>query len=319
MKIDCEKREIVCSVNDLTYDSAHHRIGGDRGEGFRRMWMGQDLHTRRAEQRANEDPNYRPEVWVTHDFESKGWTVTIQGRIDGLSIDKTNRQLILEEVKSLHFELELAGIYRSEKLQRFLYQLMLYAFLLTRREDLSDFAVLPQLVLIDIASDNVRIVDAPYDSGKIESLLVTSLEEMVDGLEADRALQAAKRSFAESLPFPFDTLRPHQQDMMDAVERAVRDRETLLVSAPTGVGKTIAALYPALRESLRAGKKLFFLTSKTLQQEIAVSTLATMNDGSFRVLRVRAKQKMCAHTETICHEQFCPYARAYPEKMEKTG
>ena len=42
-----------------------------------------------------------------------------------------------------------------------------------------------------------------------------------------------------------------------------------------------------------------------------------LNDGSFRVLRIRAKQKMCAHTEMICHEDFCPYAARYSEKMEQ--
>ena len=99
----------------------------------------------------------------------------------------------------------------------------------------------------------------------------------------------------------------------------MREREALLVSAPTGIGKTIAALYPAVRESLKAGKKLFYLTSKTLQQDAAVSALKMLNDGSFRVLRIRAKQKMCAHTEIICHEDFCPYAAQYSEKMEKSG
>src|SRR5687767_363057 len=114
-------------------------------------------------------------------------------------------------------------------------------------------------------------------------------------------------------------MRPYQKEMIDAVSHAVREREALLVSAPTGVGKTIAALYPALRESLSAGKKLFYLTSKTLQQDAAVSALKLLNDGSFRVLRIRAKQKMCAHTQMICHEDFCPFAARYSEKMESSG
>src|SRR5437870_1258752 len=107
--------------------------------------------------------------------------------------------------------------------------------------------------------------------------------------------------------------------MIDAVARAVREREALLVSAPTGIGKTIAALFPAVRESLKCGKKLFFLTSKTLQQDAAIEAMKLLNDGSLRVLRIRAKQKMCAHTEMICHEDFCPFAARYSEKMEKSG
>jgi DNA excision repair protein ERCC-2 len=103
------------------------------------------------------------------------------------------------------------------------------------------------------------------------------------------------------------------------VARAVWQRDSLLVSAPTGIGKTMAVLYPAVRQSLKLGKKLFFLTSKTLQQEAAVEALRRLNDGSFRVLRIRAKQKMCAHTEMICHEDFCPFAAQYSAKMQKSG
>ena len=95
-------------------------------------------------------------------------------------------------------------------------------------------------------------------------------------------------------------------------------QEALLVSAPTGIGKTMAVLYPAVKQSLKLGKKLFFLTSKTMQQDAAVEALKLLNDGSFRVLRIRAKQKMCAHTEMICHEDFCPYAARYSEKMQRT-
>src|SRR5206468_9336440 len=142
---------------------------------------------------------------------------------------------------------------------------------------------------------------------------------VMEGLETEHPLVSAKRAYADSLQFPYERLRPYQKEMIDAVARAVREREALLVSAPTGVGKTIAALYPAVRESLKAGKKLFYLTSKTLQQEAAVEALKMLNDGSLRVLRIRAKQKMCAHTEMICHEDFCPFAARYSEKMEKSG
>src|SRR5204862_7520145 len=123
----------------------------------------------------------------------------------------------------------------------------------------------------------------------------------------------------DTLAFPYDGMRPYQQEMVSAVARAVYQREALLISAPTGIGKTIAALYPAVKQSLRLGKKLFFLTSKTLQQDAAVQALRMLNDGSFRVLRIRSKQKMCAHTQMICHEDFCPFAERYSEKMEKSG
>ncbi|HVT44886.1 MAG TPA: ATP-dependent DNA helicase [Thermoanaerobaculia bacterium] len=319
MRIDYEAKRLACSVNDLIYESGYRRIGVERGDGFRRMWIGQDIHTRRADERAGEDRNYRSEAWVTHTASIAGWEATVSGRIDGLSVDKEAKTIVIEEVKSLHFDLELSALMRSDKLQRHLYQLMLYSWFLSNRPEYDGFELRPQLVLIDIITGDTRLLEAPLELGDVRSAFKASVAGLIEGIESRAALQAAKRAFADGLPFPYSEMRPYQNDMMEAVARAVRQNETLLVSAPTGVGKTIAAIYPALRESLRLGKKLFYLTSKTLQQENAVTALRMMNDGSFRVLRVRAKQKMCAHTEMICHENFCPYAANYGEKMDRTG
>ncbi|HUP66287.1 MAG TPA: ATP-dependent DNA helicase [Thermoanaerobaculia bacterium] len=319
MKIDWDERRVSCSVGDLVADTGHRRIGADRGDSFRRMWLGQDIHTRRADDRAAADPNYRAEVWVIHECEAAGWKAKISGRVDGLSIDRERKRITIEEVKSLHFDLELDALFRSARLQRHLFQLMLYAYFLSTREEYAEYEFVPQLVLIDLVTNDLKVVDAPFVREDVQEALSSSVETLVSGIEVERNLRIAKRAFAEDLPFPYEGIRPFQGEMIEAVSRAVRQREALLVSAPTGIGKTIGAIYPALRETLRRGKKLFYLTPKVLQQEMAVSAFSMLNDGSFRTLRVRAKQKMCAHTEVICHEDFCPFAARYPEKMEKSG
>src|ERR1700693_3259837 len=66
VRIDFEARTITCSVGDLVHESTYRRIGVERGDGFRRMWIGQDIHSRRAEERAGEDPLYRPEVHISY-------------------------------------------------------------------------------------------------------------------------------------------------------------------------------------------------------------------------------------------------------------
>ena len=319
MRVDYEKREIVCSVGDLVQGSTYRRIGVERGDGFRRMWIGQDIHTRRAEQRANEDPHYRAEVHVVHRMTMGAWSVTITGRVDGLSVDKEAQRVNIEEVKSIHFDLELEALYRSDKLQRHLYQLLLYALFLSGQPELQGFVFAPQLVLIDLVSGEARIIDTDFDRDRVAATLEGSIAKLIEDLETAAALRVAKRAFADTLTFPFDVIRPGQEEIVSAVARAVYQRDSLLVSAPTGIGKTMAVLYPAVRQSLKLGKKLFFLTSKTLQQDAAIEALRRLNDGSFRVLRIRAKSKMCAHTEMICHEDFCPFAAQYSSKMEKSG
>jgi DNA excision repair protein ERCC-2 len=249
----------------------------------------------------------------------RGWRITVTGRIDGLSVDKQEKRVSIEEVKSIHFDLELEALYRSEKLQRHLYQLLLYALFLSDQPDLAEFVFAPQLVLIDLISGDTQTVDADFDRETVASALDASLHQLVEKTETEHGLVVAKRAFAETLTFPYGDMRPFQNEIVDAVSHAIREREALLVSAPTGIGKTIAALYPAVREALTIGKKVFFLTSKTLGQNAAIEALNMLNDGSFRVLRIRAKQKMCAHTEMICHEDFCPFAAKYSEKMQKSG
>ena len=319
MRVDYEKREIVCAVGDLVQGSSYRRIGVERGDGFRRMWIGQEVHSRRAEERANADPHYRAEVHVVHRVQVGAWSVTITGRIDGLSIDREEKRVSIEEVKSIHFDLELEALYRSEKLQRHLYQLLLYAYFLSGQPDLEGYTFAPHLALIDLVTGEAKIVDTEFDRQKVADTLHSHLGKMIEDLDIAAALRHAKSAFADTLTFPFDVIRPGQDEIVSAVARGVYQRDSLLVSAPTGIGKTMAVLYPAVRQSLKLGKKLFFLTSKTLQQDAAIEALRRLNDGSFRVLRIRAKSKMCAHTEMICHEDFCPFAAQYTHKMEKSG
>ena len=168
-------------------------------------------------------------------------------------------------------------------------------------------------------SGDTRTIDAEFDADQVASTLMASLAKLIETLETSAALRAAKRAYADTLEFPFDGMRSGQEEMVGSVARAIWQRDALLISAPTGIGKTMAVLYPAVRQSLKLGKKLFFLTSKTLQQDAAVKALELLNDGSFRVLRIRSKQKMCAHSEMICHEDFCPYAARYSDKMGRSG
>src|SRR4051812_17789356 len=158
------------------------------------MWIGQDVHSRRAEERANEDANYRAEVHVVHRTEIRGWNITVTGRIDGLSIDKENRVVSIEEVKSIHFDLELEALYRSEKLQRHLYQLLLYAFFLSYQPEIESFEFKPQLVLIDLISGEAKTVDTDFDRDKVEATLAASLEALVENIETAAALRDAKRA-----------------------------------------------------------------------------------------------------------------------------
>ena len=119
--------------------------------------------------------------------------------------------------------------------------------------------------------------------------------------------------------------------MIEAVTSALEQQSNLLVSAPTGIGKTVAALYASLRFAARHGLSVFFLTSKTTQQKIVADTLRLWNleprsqPGSpqelpiFNSLVLRSKEKICANDVVFCHESRCRYARAFFRKLEESS
>ena len=135
-----------------------------------------------------------------------------------------------------------------------------------------------------------------------------------------RSSRPRKAAAAERLPFPHTAPRPGPgEDDRGGPQRPSATGENLLAEAPTGSGKTAAALHPALAEGLATGRQVVFLTSKTLQQKMAVSALVAMNERAFHTVQVRAKDRMCANDRIICHEDFCRFAKDYPDKMERSN
>src|SRR5205823_39094 len=136
------------------------------------------------------------------------------------------------------------------------------------------------------------------------------LGELLEIWHTESKIRALKAAAAAKLPFPHQEPRPGQQRIIEAVRQTMETGGHLIAEAPTGSGKTAAGIYPALAHGLATGKQVVFLTSKTLQQKMAVSAFRAMNDsGAFRTLQLRAKEKMCANDRVICHEDFCPYAK----------
>ena len=131
--------------------------------------------------------------------------------------------------------------------------------------------------------------------------------------------QRDRQPFLAQLSFPFATMRPAQRQMAESVYKACRVGKDLCVEAPTGTGKTLAALFPALKAMTEVEvRSLFFLTMKTTGQVAAHDALQRLDpEHRLSVVALTAKTRLCRSPDTPCDGQFCPYARDYFAKRDR--
>ncbi len=314
IRVDLAARIVTLSPGALLAP-ASRRIGDGRGDSMERRWIGQAVHRRVLSEALATVPGYAVEKAVRLTFPVDGFTAILEGRLDG-RFEDGDGTVVVDEVKSVHFAEELPRLLGSPRLDRFARQLQWYLLAVSRTEGRS---VRGRLVLADIETGDTRLVPVPLDAGEVEADLVERVRAALAEFFGELALAEAKAAEADELVFPFGRFRPGQREMTAAVARAVRAGEQLLVEAPTGIGKTAAALLPMLVEALRRGRKLYVLTSKTTQQEIFRKTLEAIASSSARSVRLRAKERMCANGIVLCHEDHCAYAKDYAAKLEASG
>lgn len=123
--------------------------------------------------------------------------------------------------------------------------------------------------MIDKARRDLAI---PFSEAEVREDLVTILRDVIHGAQERARRQALRIGFAGCLLLPFSKMRSGQSELIDAVTDSLTLGRLLLANAPTGIGKTIAVLLPALRYALAEGCILFHLTSRTVQQEAVART-----------------------------------------------
>ena len=311
VRFDDRAQSLRLSVADLLERELRGSLGFAMRGGFERMWLGQAIHSAYQNRALEEDATYRREIWLDLPLEVAGWEVHLVGRVDG--VRREAGVLVIEEIKSVRRMGQLAPLLR-EAYER---QASIYAWMMGKLEGAP---VEVELVLVEIGTEQVDRLRLEVATAAIEAGVRRRLGQLLHEHEAVRLEREDRRAAAERLAFPYPSPRPGQREIIERVEHALEEREHLLVEAATGLGKTVAALFPALRYAQRHDKRVFVLTAKNLQQEMAGHVLRLLNpDRAFRSLRLRAKARMCANDEVLCHEEYCPYARDYFAKLRGSG
>ena len=116
-------------------------------------------------------------------------------------------------------------------------------------------------------------------------------------------------------PFPY---REGQRDLVVSVYRTILRKKKLFIQAPTGVGKTMATVFPAVRavgEGL--GEKIFYLTAKTITRTVAEQAFSLLKEKGllYKTITLTAKEKICFCEEAECNPEACPYAKGHFDRV----
>lgn len=255
---------------------------------------------------------YLAEVYVSHEIEREKYVLKLSGRIDGLF--QENSETVIEEIKTT---LESLDIIQQGNILPHWAQVKIYACIYARENSLK--RVILQLTYYQLETKAILI--------KRENLGIEELESFFEELlQAYLHFQDIRSSWLEerdrsllNLAFPFPEYRKGQREMAVRSYRAVASHTQLLIQAATGIGKTMAVLYPVLKAlGLNEAEKVFYLTARTTGRDAASQAVGRMREKGLhlRSLILTAKEKICFQEVTDCNPEACLYARNYFDKVK---
>ena len=255
--------------------------------------------------------SFEAEVAVRGTRERGGWRVTLGGRCDGVRPDERGAGLVIEELKFVARGKPSPALREAASDQAALYAWML--------EGARGGPIRAELVWLSPAGDSQR---EPGLHSRDQAL--AALDEVIDRAIVEALATSAefarRRAAAAAVAFPFAQLRAGQAEILSAAQASLAAREHLLLEAPTGLGKTAAVLTAAFRHALANDLRLFVLTSRTLQQQLAIETLRRIAPPGIRIAaHLRNKASMCATGDLQCHEDLCRFARTHRAAVAENG
>ena len=287
-----------------------HRTGGLAGTGaFRasdRALEGGRAH-RRVQGRRTGD--YEAEVTVEWKAIRGSVDLTLSGRIDGLRAKDSPP--VVEEIKSVDQFWD--GV--ADPLH--LAQLKIYAAILAIQRDWAEVEL--HLTYLNLETDGETVLPFRLTRAELEEFFESTLGVWFDWLKVEARWISLRNTSLEKLEFPFEGFRGGQRELARRVYRAIRDRRNLFAEAPTGLGKTIATLFPAVKAlPLLGDGKVFFLTAKTPGRIAAAEALGHLRRAGARLrsLTLTAKNRICfTENPAGCDPRVCPYAISYHDRI----
>ena len=270
------------------------------------MLKGSRLHRKIQKQMGS---HYQPEVSLKKDTEYDDLILRVEGRADGIFLQ--DEQFCIDEIKGVYKKLELM----EEPVLVHRAQALCYAWIYLDAHDLEKIDI--QMTYAHLDTEVIKRFRETLTRAELKQWY----EELTDSYHKWLAYQIEWRKkrneSMENLEFPF-AYRKGQREMVSGIYHAISKKEQIFIQAPTGVGKTMSAVFPAVRAIGQGmAETVFYLTARTITRTVAQDAFEILRDRGllFKVITITAKEKLCFCDKLECDPEKCPYAKGHYDRI----
>lgn len=253
--------------------------------------------------------NYEAEVPIRISIEYDKYSIYLKGRIDGVITE--DNEIVIDEIKTMYADVKKL----SEPVKVHKAQAMCYAYMYLRNNELNTIAV--QMTYCNLDTEEIKRFKDTYTYKELEEWFNNLMEQYIMWSDYIAEEREKRNASIQNLEFPFE-YRKGQRSIVVSVYKTIMNRKSLYIQAPTGVGKTISAIYPAVR-SVGSGvtEKIFYLTAKTITRTVAEEAFNVLRGEGlhFKTVTITAKEKICPMEETICNPDRCLRAKGHFDRV----
>ncbi len=257
----------------------------------------------------------RPDPYIAeHPLSGECEGLIVGGRVDGYYASVQDSYL--EEIKTHRGNVNRIG---PGKRAMHWAQLKVYGALFCRLQQRASVRL--RLTYFEVKKEEESYEEEECEAGDLWAYLSALCRDYAQWLEREYVHRQARDNALRGLELPFTEFRGGQRLMSESVYKAIATETSLLLQAPTGIGKTVGVLFPALHAMpVQQLDRLFYLSVRNTGKSLALDGLRQIvNHQSellpIRVLELSSLEQSCDHPEAACHGDSCPLANGFFDKL----
>ena len=284
-------------------DIDHRVIGGMNKES---MQLGSRVH-RKIQRKMGSA--YQAEVSLKVQIPCDGFSLQVEGRADG--VENREGQFVIDEIKGTFQNFE----YLEKPVLVHMAQAKCYAYIYALQNQLQKISV--QMTYCHLETEEVKRFCEEFSFQELEQWFLGLVGAYEKWAKFQIEWKKVRGKTIRSIEFPF-SYRAGQRELVVSVYRTIARRKKIFIQAPTGVGKTLSSIFPAVKAVGEGhGEMIFYLTAKTITRTVAQQAFDILREQGLRykVVTLTAKEKICCCEQKECNPELCQYAKGHYDRV----